>query len=404
MPENEGSELYYTEGRRLDYPVFDADNHMYENTDAMTKFIPREYDGIVKYVEFDRRSKLALKDRITRNITNPTFVRVSPPGGQQDDPEHRRAINGLDEFFDVEPRFRLMQDIGLDRSIMWPTLVSVVENNMYDDPMGCQVVLHALNEWMHEHWTYNYKDAIFATPVINLSILDGAMKELECILERGCKVFLLRPAPVDTPYGRRSFALPMFDPFWEAVQEADVLVGMHASIDTRYRQDLQDLEGPHPAYLTYGTGTNPAFQMLTQTTWQIADVCASIIGHGLLTRFPRLRLAPVELGTQWVRPFFERMESAWDRAPQMFDENPVEAFRRNVFVHAFREPDPVGLTKVLGVENTMFGSDFPHPEGLREPLNFADLLTDLPVEDQAKVMGGNLARIMKVDDSVRVAA
>ena len=108
-------ELFFVRDRNLDYPVFDADNHMYENPDAFTKFIPPEYDGIIKYVEYDRRAKLSVKDRISRAIPNPTFQRVAPPGGQQDDPLKRRSIAGLDAFFDVEPRYKLMQEFGISR-------------------------------------------------------------------------------------------------------------------------------------------------------------------------------------------------------------------------------------------------------------------------------------------------
>jgi predicted TIM-barrel fold metal-dependent hydrolase len=72
------------------------------------------------------------------------------------------------------------------------------------------------------------------------------------------------------------------------------------------------------------------------------------------------------------------------------------ALRRNVFIHAFQEPDPVGLIELLGVENTMWGSDFPHPEGLRDPLAFSELLTDLPLATQKAVMGGNLDRLLGV--------
>jgi predicted TIM-barrel fold metal-dependent hydrolase len=51
---------------------------------------------------------------------------------------------------------------------------------------------------------------------------------------------------------------------------------------------------------------------------------------------------------------------------------------------------------MLGVDNSMFGSDFPHPEGLRDPLAFSEDITALSPEDQEKIMGGNLARLMAV--------
>ena len=49
-------ELFFVRDRQLDYPVFDVDNHMYENTDSFTKFIPKEYDGLVKYIQEGSRT------------------------------------------------------------------------------------------------------------------------------------------------------------------------------------------------------------------------------------------------------------------------------------------------------------------------------------------------------------
>ena len=103
--------LIFVRERNLDYPVFDADNHMYENTDAFTKFLPPEYEGVVKYIDEGNRSKIAIKDRIDRAIPNPTFVRVAPPGGQQDDPLHRRSISGLGRV--LRRRAALQADAGV---------------------------------------------------------------------------------------------------------------------------------------------------------------------------------------------------------------------------------------------------------------------------------------------------
>jgi predicted TIM-barrel fold metal-dependent hydrolase len=71
--------------------------------------------------------------------------------------------------------------------------------------------------------------------------------------------------------------------------------------------------------------------------------------------------------------------------------------RRNIFIHAFHEPDPAGLIELLGVDNVLFGSDFPHRECLADPLSYSEVVeAQLPVEDAAKVMGTNLARILNV--------
>ena len=61
------------------------------------------------------------------------------------------------------------------------------------------------------------------------------------------------------------------------------------------------------------------------------------------------------------------------------------------------------LVNTVGWDRVPFGSDYPHPEGLAEPTSFVDHLpADLTEEDRAAIMGGNLARIMKVGVPVGV--
>ena len=392
----------YMRERRLPYPVFDADNHMYENREALTKFLPPEYDGIIKYVDVNNRTKVAFKGMISDFIPNPTFARVAPPGGPAADPQHRRGIPAVDAFFDPEPRLALMKDMGIDKSMIWPTLATGVEERLASDPDAIQVVLRAFNRWMLEHWSYNYADAMYPTPMISLSVLDDAIKELDFVVEHGAKAFLLHTAPVPTWKGRRSFALPEFDPFWEAVQEADILVGMHQT-DSGYQRYTNEWEGfGNDEFRPFGSGIaglngSPAFLTLASEKPPIIDGVASIVGHGVATRFPRLRFAPTEFGTGWVRPMLRRMAKAYEETPELFEEDPVMVFKRNIFVHAFQEADPAGLAEVIGVDNVMFGSDFPHQEGLADPLGYSEVVERaMSPEDTAKVMGGNLARIMKV--------
>jgi predicted TIM-barrel fold metal-dependent hydrolase len=389
-------ELFWVHDRHLDFPVFDVDNHMYENTQAFTKFLPSEYDGLVKYIGEGTREKIAVKDRIDRAIPNPTFVRVAPPGGQTDDPLHRRSIAGLDAFFDVEPRYALMREFGIDRALMWPTLASIIEKALPEDPRAVQAAFHALNQWMYEHWTFGYENAIFPTPAISLTMVDKAIEELEWIAERGARIAYISTAPVSGFGGRRSIALPEFDPFWEAMQEKGIVVGHHQIVNSRYPVDLAEHDGTGEAggYFGQQAPGSAAFRALATPRAQVSDYLASMIGHGALTRFPGLKLAIVEFFTDWVRPMVHQFQVAYERAPQLFDEDPMVVLRRNVFLHVFHDPDPVELISLIGVDNCMFGSDFPHPEGLRDPLAFAEEITSLPRADQERVMGGNLAELL----------
>jgi predicted TIM-barrel fold metal-dependent hydrolase len=391
--------------RALDFPVFDADNHMYETTDAFTKFLPHEYDGIIRYVEVDGRTKIAVNGLISNYIPNPTFEVVAAPGAQEEyfkvgnpDGKSRREIMGkpirsLPAFMAPEPRLKLMNEQGIDRALMWPTLASLLEERLRGEPDAVHAVIHALNQWMHEHWTFNYENRIFPTPVIHLGIVDQAIAELEWVLERGAKIVLIRPAPVYGYFGPRSFALPEFDPFWKMVDGAGIPVGMHAS-DSGYQRYFDEWEGNRHGEMTPFKGGSGFMAIVGHQGRPIMDTIASLIGHGLCTRFPNLRFAPVENGSNWVRPILEHLAAAHHAAPKSFAEDPVEVFKRNIYVHPFHEEDPIGLVGILGADRVLFGSDYPHPEGLADPLSFVDELSNLPDDAVRKIMGGNLGHLM----------
>ncbi len=392
--------------RELDFPVFDADNHMYEPPEAFTKFLPKQYEGVVRYVEVNGRTKIALKGQISEYIPNPTFRKVAAPGAQEEyfksgNPEGKsrremlgKAIESPPAYFEPGPRIELMDELGIDRAIMWPTLASLIEERMRDDPKTVHEIVHALNQWMHETWTFNFDDRIFATPVIHLGIVDRAIQELEWVLERGARIILIRPAPVFGLEGPRSFALPEFDPFWTLVEKAGIVTGMHAS-DSGYTRYSNEWEGRRDEFTPFTDSSG--FDALSGSHGRaITDTIASAIGHGLCTRFPGLKIAPVENGSNWVRPLVARMESAYDFNPHSWDEHPFETFKRCVYVHPFHEDDPIGLVNLIGADNVLFGSDYPHPEGMSDPISFVDDLEGLPHDDIAKIMGGNLARIMGV--------
>jgi predicted TIM-barrel fold metal-dependent hydrolase len=390
----------------IDFPVNDADNHMYETADAFTKYLPKEYSGLIKYVEVKGRTKIAIKNVISEYIPNPTFEVVAKPGAQQDYFMHgnqegrsRREILGEamkaeDAFFSPAPRLVRMDELGIDRAIMWPTLASLLEERLVDDPRATHAVIHALNRWMHEQWTFDYEGRIFATPVITLPIVEKAIEELEWVLERGARIVLIRPAPVPGFEGTRSFALPEFDPFWERVAEADIAVGMHSSDDgmTKY---LNVWEGDRGEYLPFRTQN--AFEEVFRSYHRgIMDAMASAICHGLFDRFPTLRVLPVENGSRWVGPLLETLDHVHEMNPTLFAADPVATFKRNVWVHPFHEDDPMDIVRLIGADRVLFGSDYPHPEGLAEPVAYVDRLEGLSRDEIARIMGGNLADILKL--------
>ena len=121
----------------IPFPLFDADNHLYEPPEALTKFLPKEYKDVVQYVQVNGRTKIALRGQISNYIPNPTFSVVAKPGAWEEyfkygnpDGKSKRELFGepmraIPAFFEPGPRLELMDELGLDRTLMFPTLASL---------------------------------------------------------------------------------------------------------------------------------------------------------------------------------------------------------------------------------------------------------------------------------------
>ncbi len=388
----------------LPYQLFDADNHLYETKEALTRYLPKEFEGAIQYVELNGRTKIAVLGQISEYIPNPTFEVVARPGAMEEyfkngNPEGKsrreifgKAMRSIPAFHQPGPRLELMDELQLDRTLMFPTLASLIEERMRHHPDLIHAVVHSLNQWMLEEWGFNYKDRIFTVPVVSLPIVDKAIEELDWCVENGAKAILVRPAPVPGLRGPRSFALPEFDPFWKRVVEHDILVTMHSS-DSGYSRFNAEWEGSSLEMLPFKTNT---FRMTTE--WRpIQDAVASWVCHGALFRHPELKVAVIENGASWLGPLLENLRDTYKKAPEGFGfQDPVEAVKRSIHVSPFWEEDLQGIADLIGVENVLFGSDYPHPEGLAEPARYINEIKDMPLANQQKIMGGNLARLLKV--------
>jgi predicted TIM-barrel fold metal-dependent hydrolase len=99
----------------------------------------------------------------------------------------------------------------------------------------------------------------------------------------------------------------------------------------------------------------------------------------------------IENGADWVGHLQHQLESAWRKLPQDFAEHPVEVFRRNIYVTPFWQDDVADVIDKCGEDHVLFGSDYPHPEGLAEPLDYVTTLRREHLDDAAirRIMSDN---------------
>ena len=202
---------------------------------------------------------------------------------------------------------------------------------------------------------------------------------------------MIKPAPVKGLHGWRSPALPEFDPFWRDVQDAGIPVFLHAS-----QPPLDEYVNRWEPPKTNNFMDMSAFRWVVLGHREISDMIAALICHGTLTRFPRLRIASIENGSAWIRGLIEDLNGIYGKMPQAFAEHPVEVLRRNCWVSPFWEGSVAEVVEWLGWDKVMFGSDYPHPEGLPEPKGFYKYAEGMDEKRARDFMGDNARRLLGI--------
>jgi len=136
---------------------------------------------------------------------------------------------------------------------------------------------------------------------------------------------------------------------------------------------------------------------ISQFQVNMANVLTSIIFSGVLERFPRIRLVLGESGVGWIPYVLWRMDAEWeDQFKDLSLKMPPSGYwKRQCW--ATYQTDPIGikLADELGVDKIMWGSDFPHPDGVWPDSQeyIQRELGHLPAGDRRKIVCENAAAL-----------
>lgn len=378
---------------------FDADQHYYEALDAFTRHLdPKLGSRVIQWVEIDGRRYHSIGGTVFRGVINPTFDPVAEPGvlsryfrGNPDGADPLELLRARDrirpEYRDRSARLERLEAQGLSATWLFPTLAMVYEEPLAHDPEAVTMMMTAFNRWLDEDWGLAH-DRIVAAPYLTLCDVDWACGELEWAIDRGARLVVMRPAAPMTATGVRPPGHSDFDPFWARVDEAGLTVIVHAG-DSGYSSHGYARDG----FTTDFAGVPQPIRML-QLERPIEDFLASLICDRLFDRFPNLRIASVENGSRFLTGLFDRLEIVSHKLAGWFSEDPRDTFRRHIWVNPFWEDDVAELHRLIGAERILFGSDWPHIEGLPEPLDYVDEIVAFSEADRRLILGENAAGLL----------
>jgi len=394
----------------LDFKAFDADNHYYEAEDAFIRYIdPAMRKRCMQWAEIDGKRRLLVGGKVNKFIPNPTFDPIARPGSLEDYFRGRNA-DGLDlktMFGELDPlvdhpgyrerdaRVRLLDEQGLEGALLFPTLGVGMQEALKRDVPALHAAFTAFNRWLDDDWGFDRGDGrLYAAPMITLADPGLATAEVARVLEAGARILVMVPGPVPDGEGYVSPGHPRNDPVWTLLDEAGIPLALHAGLSgvTQYGQLWRTGEpGGGGGFEAF---KHALFPMVAFQDRGISDSFAALICHGVLERFPNLRLASIENGAMWVPDLLRNLGDGYGKMPFSFQEHPVEQFRRAVWVAPYYEDDTAVLKDLLGIDRLLFGSDFPHAEGLPEPTDFVKDIPTFTDDEVRTVMRDNVLELL----------
>lgn len=383
----------------LGFVPFDCDNHYYEALDAFTRHQdPRHAIRCVQWATIDGRQYQVVGGRVSRVVTNPTFDPIAPAGAMHDyfrgNPDKKSPLEFLSarepirpEYRDRQARLSAMDSQGLAKIWLFPTLGMLYEELLKHDPEGVGIMFSAFNRWLDEDWGFAYQDRIFAGPYISLADVDWACREVEWAIARDARVVVMRPAAPVTANGPRSPFDEIFDPFWARVNEAGLTVVIHAG-DSGYSSNGY-ADDSFSAQFSGGKWKPSIKSFAIERAAQ--DFILTSVFEKIFDRFPNLRMASVENGSGFLADAMAKLDSTAHKMPGYFTEDPVETLRTNWWINPFWEDDVNTVAELMGSDRVIFGSDWPHIEGMPSPLDYVPVLKSFSDQDRKRILLDNVS-------------
>ena len=367
--------------------IISSDSHVFEPPDLWTERIDTAFRARAPRIQ-----RVGDVDHLVveNHQTIAGIGLISNAGARFDAPEtisdHGRFEDVHTGGYDPQQHLKDMQIDGVAGEILYPSQ-GLFYYKVADSQL-MSAIFRTYNDWLAE-FCQTDPDRLKGIAMINLDDVQDGIHELQRTARLGfAGAMITEYPPEDRRYDR-----PEYEPFWAAAQDLDMPLSLHTA--TR-RQGINS----GMARRTLHDASRRATKVFLPAT----SMCDMIFA-GVFERYPNLKLAIVEFELAWMPHFLQTMDYTYrerhEEALYRFQGEllPSDFVHRNVFL-SFQE-DAVGirLRDLIGVENIMWGSDYPHSESTfprsREILD--RILHGVPADERAKIVGENTARLYHFD-------
>ena len=285
---------------------------------------------------------------------------------------------GLRRPGDPHLRVKELDRDGMDAEVIYGILAACAKMK---NPEAANEMLRIYNDFMHDFCSH-YPDRMIGLACLPYSDINAAAAEVRRVAKKGMRGVELSCSWHMTPMWH-----PMWDPLWEAVNETQLPLHFHTfpSVDPELRKQY---ELPVQRQMTY------AGLCLFQMT--LGNILTSMMGAAVFERFPNIRMVMGESGIGWIPYVLDRMDFEYKDQYQdlKLKKLPSEYWRAQC--KATFQYDRIGtkLIEDMGVETLMWGSDYPHPDGVwpESAKYIDDQFSHLPADIKYAMTCGNAAK------------
>jgi predicted TIM-barrel fold metal-dependent hydrolase len=326
-----------------------------------------------------------------RNGTSLGLVNGVGPSGQKYVPgsHHRADVMASTGLYDdgkrgirrvSDPHLRLldMERDGVQAEVIFGILGA---STRLGDPEAATEMCRIYNDWLAD-FCRHHPGRQLGLACLPHGDIDAATRELRRVARLG-----LRGVELSCSWNMEPMWHPVWEPLWQAVDEVGLPLHFHTFPTLPPGQlDRQQGRTRRAAFFTVVAG----FQM------NLVNIVAAVIGAGVLERYPGIRISFGESGIGWLPYALDRMDFEWeDRFRDLgLTMRPSEYWRRQC--KATFQFDRIGTQLIddIGVETLMWGSDYPHGDGVwpESSKYIEEQFGHLPKDVTQKIVCGNAAR------------
>ncbi|MCU1457396.1 MAG: amidohydrolase [Actinomycetia bacterium] len=357
--------------------VVDADGHLLEPTDV--------FEGRIDPKHLEHAPVVRRRDD---GYAGMSFDGGAPPQGGDfgsgdavvpggiNDPKMRSWDDGMPGGFDPHQRIADHDLEGIDAAVMFPTLG--LFSSLVQGPEAQTAYCRALNDFYHEYCSA-HPTRLFATALLPLADVDGAVAEVHRAAERGVVAMVARPNP--DPFSKRQINDAAYEPIFAAAAEAGLPICFHEGVNPMI--PFAGLDRCQNMF-DWHCVSHPFEQMLA---------LLGLVRAGVMERHPTLKFGFMESNCGWLPFWLDRLDSNWKQLSRMVPDCkmlPSEYFMRQCAIGAEADEHVIPAVIDLHPGVVLWASDYPHydaefPGAVKEMFEREDL-TDA---QRAEAMAGN---------------